>query len=162
MQWKVDRVNQWLALAAHLGVIGGIIFLAIEIRQSNRIAISANEVDVRNSYAELNRSIYTNRDFAELLAKCLLPDAKLTDAEAEMISAFVYTSLNIWQAIEISYNNGMLPKQTFDEVEEDIRGYVRYYPAMRSIWRQTIDDYPSSYGTGVYRMVDQALKEAGQ
>lgn len=34
----MERTNQWLTLAANLGVIAGLIFLAIELRQNTNIA----------------------------------------------------------------------------------------------------------------------------
>jgi len=38
----VDRLNQWLALAANVGVIAGIIFLVYEIRVNTDAVRSAN------------------------------------------------------------------------------------------------------------------------
>ena len=35
---KLIKINHWLTLAANLGVIAGLVFLAIEIRQNTNIA----------------------------------------------------------------------------------------------------------------------------
>ena len=47
-----DKVNKWLTLGANIGVLVGIMFLAVELRQNNDIA----RADVRNS---ITQSIYT-------------------------------------------------------------------------------------------------------
>ena len=33
----MDRLNQWLALIANMGVIGGVVFLAVEIQQTSDV-----------------------------------------------------------------------------------------------------------------------------
>ena len=43
-----DRLNQWLTLLANIGVIAGILFLAIELRQNNEL------LTVQASYAQFN------------------------------------------------------------------------------------------------------------
>lgn len=53
----IEKLNSWLTLVANLGVLVGIVFLAVEINQSNRQAQSAtnqargNEID--QSFREL-------------------------------------------------------------------------------------------------------------
>lgn len=32
---KLDKLNQWLTLAANLGVLVGILFVAVQLRQNN-------------------------------------------------------------------------------------------------------------------------------
>lgn len=49
---NTDSVNKWLTLAANIGVLAGIIFLSIEIRQTNRIANTqflANDLATRTT-----------------------------------------------------------------------------------------------------------------
>lgn len=38
---NLDNLNKWLTLVANIGVLAGIAFLAIELQQSNKIAISS-------------------------------------------------------------------------------------------------------------------------
>lgn len=37
---NVDQINRWLMLAANIGVIAGIVFLAVEIQQNNELMAS--------------------------------------------------------------------------------------------------------------------------
>ena len=156
------RLNFWFTLAANLGVIAGIVFLAFEIRQSNQIALVANETDIRKSYADHLEAVFTNRESADLLARAAQPDADFDDTEREMLSAYVFTFLNIWAAVEIGYDNGMLPRQTYDDVADDIYANIKYYPAMHSIFRNAMDDYPSGQDSDVYRMINEALDSANE
>jgi len=45
---NMDKVNQWLSLLGNLGVVAGIIFLAIELQNNTR----ATEAQTRNSMTE--------------------------------------------------------------------------------------------------------------
>ena len=99
----MDRANRWLTFGANIGVIVGILFLAVEIRQSNRIAIASTEIDVRNSFASSNRSLYSDSDFAELIVKISDVDAQLTPAEEWRVYQYVLEGVNTWLAIETAY-----------------------------------------------------------
>ena len=88
-------LNSWLTLTANVGVIAGIFFLALEIRQSNQIALVANETEIRKSYADHLQAVFTNKESAGLLARATQRDADFDDAEIEMLSAYVFTYLNI-------------------------------------------------------------------
>lgn len=153
-------LNSWLTLTANVGVIAGIFFLALEIRQSNQIALVANETEIRKSYADHLQAVFTNKESASLLARATQRDADFDDAEIEMLGAYVFTYLNIWAAVEIGYDNGMLPRLTYDDVEDDIHSHINYYPAMHSIFLGAMDDYPSGKDSDVYRMISEALDKA--
>jgi hypothetical protein len=153
------RLNNWLTLAANLGVIAGILFLAFEIRQSNRIALVANEMDIRQSYADVNQSLFTNRESSELLVRATRSDAEFDAVESGMLYSHVLMMLNLWISVEIGYNNGMLPRKTFDDMEDDIRSYAKYYPALHSVFQGLLNDYPSGRESEVYRIINDALSE---
>ena len=154
------RLNNWLTLAANLGVIAGIVFLAFEIRQSNRIALVANETEIRKSYSEFAKEVFANRDSAELLARAANPGAEFDDVEMEMLSAHVFTLLNTWMAVEIAYDNGMLPLQTYNDAEDDIRAFTKHYPAMRAVLQAAIVDYPSGGDSDIYRIINEAIADS--
>ena len=102
----------------------------------------------------------TNRDSAELLARATDPDAEFDDVELEMLSAHVFSLLNTWMAVEIAHDNGMLPLQTYNDAEDDIRAFTKNYPAMRSVLQAAIDDVPSGGDSDIYRIINEAIAEA--
>jgi hypothetical protein len=76
----LDKLNRWLTLAANLGVVAGIVFLAIEIgqnqvllEQSNRTLIRDQELAILSAtqqeveqFNSLRAQIYLNREMSEL------------------------------------------------------------------------------------------------
>jgi hypothetical protein len=53
--------SQLIATLANIGVIIGLIFLVLEIRQSNRIATATSEIEIRTMFSELNEALYARR-----------------------------------------------------------------------------------------------------
>ncbi len=72
----LDRTNRWLTLATNLGVIGGIVFLAIEIgqnqaslEQSNRMnLLNARTTDVQH-YNDFRTVVAQDKELSEIWTK---------------------------------------------------------------------------------------------
>ncbi len=156
---NAEQVNKWLTLLANIGVLVGIIFLVVEIRQSNRIAIATTEISVRGQWLLHNEYVLTNHAVAELLVKAADPDADFSAAEIEKLNAFLYINLNTWSATEIAYAQGMLPRATFELTLNDIREVLQAYPALHPLVQETIDAYPSVADSRVYTAMRQALED---
>ena len=72
---RID-LGQTVTILANVGVIAGIAFLALELRQANRIAVVTTELEIRNSFSSLNETFYADDIVAELLAKATNPNAE--------------------------------------------------------------------------------------
>jgi hypothetical protein len=131
----------------------GIVFLAVEVRQSNRIAIATTEISVRDQFRANNEMVLANDAIADLLVKAADANAEFSDAEIEKLYAYLFVFINAWKSIEIAYENGLLPRATFDVVLDDIRVVLDEYPALRPVARSWIDSYQSEADSKVYRAV---------
>ncbi len=154
-----DKLNKWLALVANLGVIAGIISLAIEIQQSNQIAIASNEIAIRQLYAAGTESVYENADMPGFLAKVGDPDAVLTDRERVLGIYYVSRLFNTWNAIERAYATGMVSVTTLSVAKDDIRVMVESYPALEYAFRDVVDGYPSYNNSEIHQTVSRLLNE---
>ena len=157
---KID-VGQTLGILANIGVIAGILFLAFEIQQSNRIAIASSEIGIRNSFLSMNESIYTNTDVAELLAKATDSNVEFSTVEEIKIYSFVLGLMNTWLSVEIAYANGLVPPETYGVIEDDARSFLAEYPATLPVWHQAIDDFPALAPTEVFKTLNRVLNEYG-
>ena len=137
----MEQLNKWLTLAANVGVLIGVIFLALEIRQANQIAISTNEIDVRNNYMEI-QSITMDPWVSAVLAKATQADATFSTEEEQTAYGYVYLWVSNWIAIEIAYRRGMVPESTFELAKRDAPGMISYYPLLVPYWKVAMVDYP--------------------
>lgn len=156
---NAEHVNKWLTLLANIGVLVGIIFLVVEIRQSNRIAVATTEISVREQWVSHNENVLTNHAVAELLVKAADPSAEFSAAEIEKLYAYLYASLNTWLATEIAYSQGMLTRATFELTLDDIRSVLQDYPALHPLVQEAIDAFPSVADSHVYTAMRQALED---
>lgn len=56
----MEKLNQWLTLAANLGVLIGVIFVVVELNQANRIAAYSAESTRRTQFLAMNTARIEN------------------------------------------------------------------------------------------------------
>lgn len=153
--------SQLVSTLANVGVIIGLVFLVLEIRQANRIATATTEIEIRSLFSQLNEAMYAVPEFDELLVKAQDSDAEFTPVERIRAMGYVLRLTNAWQAIEVAYGSDILPPDTFTVIEDDIRNVLALYPAFAPLFRQNIDDYPGQGSRQVYIILEKALDEQG-
>ncbi len=91
---NADKLNDWLGIAANLGVILGIVFLVIEINQSTRATAAAASDSVTSGYLELSLPIMTDKQVARTFALGLFQPEALADDEAVQFSMYLRHLVN--------------------------------------------------------------------
>jgi hypothetical protein len=120
---KFDKLNEWLSVAANIGVVIGIIFLALEIRFA-RDSINLQLLNASTGgYQSINEILLSNGGAAGALAKGLYNPNTLTDAEVVQFSMFLLMFQN---------NARNLRELWLDDqiAEEDFRYAVRQYASL--------------------------------
>ena len=116
---NTEKLNNWLSLAANIGVLAGIVFLAYELQQNTL----ATQLDVasnfQNSFTEIEMQIAGNSEFAELLLK-EREGANVSPADQLRLDVFYTNVLRQWQFVHFQYLS--------DALNEDIwRGQQAYF-----------------------------------
>ncbi len=108
---NLDRLNQWLILVANLGVLAGIIFLSVEIRQ-NTLAIKGTAIQTA---AALSREqmfvIMQNSELSRIAVETFASPSGLTPVDAFRASYMVRT---FWVGMQANYRQwalGILPEE---------------------------------------------------
>ncbi|MDJ0940469.1 MAG: hypothetical protein QNJ00_11970 [Woeseiaceae bacterium] len=91
---KREELNEWLGIAANLGVILGIVFLIIEIDQSTKATVAAASDNVTVGYLELSLPIMTDSETARVFALGLYQPGSLTDEEAVQFAMYLRQLVN--------------------------------------------------------------------
>jgi Zn-dependent M32 family carboxypeptidase len=121
----MDKLNQWLAVLANIGVVVGIIFLALEIRTNtatNRIAIqssfSANWVDI-------NGGIAHDRELAMIIEKARAGD-ELDDVEHRQFHHYVRQLSSQGALMRRLYREGLATADDVANAHQALRQYSQY------------------------------------
>jgi hypothetical protein len=153
--------SQIVATLANAGVIVGLFFLVMEIRQADMIATATAEIEIRGLFSEVNEAFCAVPEFDELLVKAQDTNAELTKAENLRAFGFALRLENARLAIEVAYENDLLPPDTYSVIEDDMRAVVMKFPALAPSFRQIVDDFPSQGSRPVFIIMDKVLKERG-
>ena len=130
-----DRLNRWLTLGANVGVLLGIAFLAIELRQNNEL-LAAQQRSVNYLGGVVGwEMVATDQFLSELLYKDF-NGQELTGVESLQLRAFwtrVHTSLQ-WAYFEV-------PDEEFQRTLPFSGRDYRNSPTNRQAWKNRLDYY---------------------
>ncbi len=114
---NTDKWNHWLTLAANLGVVAGLVFVALEIQTNTESNVIAIEQNYSTNWLTINSTIATNRDLAEVFEKGLAGE-ELDRAEDRQFRHLV--------AMFLTQSFHMLHLYDLDLITEDeVRGAFR-------------------------------------
>jgi hypothetical protein len=103
------KINDWLALIANIAVVGGIVFLAIEIRQNNELLRSeSRQALVANDVT----SLAANFQNADVFAK-MVSDEELSAEDQLRLSFMFAIDLRNREFEYFQYINGLLDEQSW-------------------------------------------------
>jgi hypothetical protein len=103
------KINDWLALIANVAVVGGIVFLAIEIQQNNELLRSeSRQTLVANDVTSLTVNLENADVFAKLVSE------KELSAEDQLRLSFMYMlDLRNREFEYFQFTNGLLDEETW-------------------------------------------------
>ena len=104
-----SKINDWLSLVANVAVVGGIIFLGIEVRQNNELLRSeSRQALIANDVTSLSANIEHPAPFARLVAGDSL------SAEDQLQLSFMFSlDLRNREFEYFQYTNGLLDEETW-------------------------------------------------
>ena len=104
----IERTNQWLTFIANVGVLAGIIFLAIELRHSSN-AISAQTQDsIADGFIQLSLATVSDPTVGENWVIGLHEPERLTNAGKIRFSMHMRALFNQYRRVHGLYRNGLL------------------------------------------------------
>ena len=155
------KLNDWMQVIGIFAIILSLMFVAYQIQQTNQIAIVSTEIEIRNNYAELNETMYSDRELSVLIEKAADPNYQPLPGEYTQLRSLAFRFMNIWLASEIAYKNDMLPEVSFHIVLDDIGFLLQTMPYLKQLFRELLDNYPSWENTEVAETIKIHLTTRG-
>ena len=113
---NIDSINKWLTLTANIGVLAGIIFLGLEIRQNSEALLAGSRQDL----LEADLVILDNlMDYPILYDPA--NNGNLTGDDAVRREVYFVTTMRIREFAWRQYNNGVLDEQTLRSYLEPLK-----------------------------------------
>ena len=121
--------NQWLTLIANFAVVGGLVFLALEVRHNTKVA----QTQIHTELMSLGHETHNWKlepQFAEVVVKANNDYASLTPAEQVQFNTYVFELLNLWEHAMGTHSRGLM-SDSYWEAWNDT-----FHPEMKSeAWR---------------------------
>ena len=136
------------------GVLAGIVFVAYEIRQSNRIALGTTAYELHRNWMDLNEIYVTSPDVVDLVIA--LNDENFVpkdDRQREQAEAYARRLLNHWFAIEEARDNGIASDAFYQIGAEDVRAVIKKRPGVVHVF-ETIS---AQYDLSQYEILEPLL-----
>ena len=85
---NIERLNSWLTLGANIGVFIGIVFLALEVRQTGDALHAQVSDSVADGFITLNMATISDPQVANVWLTGIYQPDSLTDTEAVQFSMY--------------------------------------------------------------------------
>ena len=110
----MNRLNEWLTLAANIGVIAGLVFLGLEIQQNTTQLRANTSYSINDALAKINAPRYLDADFADIWVRGLESLDNLDEVEKVRFESYAYDLVNLAVYVD------KLEKQDLSDVHLDV------------------------------------------
>ncbi len=137
---NLDSTNRWLTLVANIGVMAGIIFLALELRQNSLTTQLSAVGSLQGTFSEIELFIAGNPEFSELLDKGRM-GANTSAPEQLRLMVFYGTVLRHWQFIHLQYLSGVLDEDIWLGSREYMARIIGEDIGLFNRWQTSTDEF---------------------
>jgi len=152
MSWgqelKKFDLGQTVSILANLGVIAGIVFLGIELRQTNELMDEQQRFNRLSISTGTNTLIAGNRELAELRVSAMEDLSQLTAADRIQLNALEMRVLRNWEWTFRELPLSELPVNSWRRVSKR--------PSWREIWSERKGEFDPEFE----RWIDEAVVSA--
>ena len=149
-----EKLNRWLALGANVGVLVGIVFLAVEIRQNTDMT----RAQITQSRAEAAMSLADSSYNSEYI-----PDIWIKSQEGEPLTAAENFRFRVWLRASLrnqdnnfqQYKQGLLGDHIPELVSRVVRTTIASSPSGREYW----EGAKFGYSVEFIKYVDSVIAE---
>lgn len=149
--------------AGILALVGSLVFLAMEIKQSNKIAIASINYDIISDYNEYHRQVIADPAMAEFVSRMKIDDeAAFSPADEMRAHSFATHFINLWFVIQTAYNNGQVTDEALQGWVEDAQHTLRRFPRSVPYFKASIESVPSFHHFEMFQPIFEADEIASQ
>jgi len=143
------ELGQTITILANVGVIVGIVFLSIEINQSNRIATYEARSALTANSREIARTAWENSEVAEFMLKLTTPGQELTELDQHRADNLARTVISNAVEVVIATDSGFVPNDILPRYVDNQTVFLNRYPGLATYIRGAIEQNPGlQFATG--------------
>ena len=129
-----DRVNSWVAILANVGILAGLVLVAIELNQNTEQLSLELMWQVNERMMENNRA-HLGDNPTPIFVKSIVNPEELTYEEFHVAGAFVLNYLGVWEDRYFLYQAGLLSDEEWKHYIDDDISYTLGNRFAQELWR---------------------------
>ena len=141
---KNITLGQAISIVANLGVLAGLLLLAIELNQNNQLMRSAGVVTLQEKAMEWNARIAENYEIAEIISKAN-NNEPLNDIENIRLTSLTNILLGGFVMDYLQYETGLITEDYINGIIPRYRSAFRNRPYQAELWETVKYRYPETF-----------------
>lgn len=118
---QLGKIQDWLQIGGLLGVIGSLIFVGIQLKQTQEIALSNTYQNRTSVTVDMNTAVMTSPELLYGISKVYLNRVdELTMPEAVAVEWHVGTNLTVLENNHLQYESGFLSQEHWQRNIEEL------------------------------------------
>jgi hypothetical protein len=153
---KSSKIRDWLEIIGIFGVIASLIFVAMEMRQSQRIAVANINIQRADTTIQLLSDMAANPVLSSASVKSRSGDAAaLTESEAFAANMYHMAFNTRYADIYWQYVNGFVPESRWVAVRAAWKRHLKTEP----LYRAFTESEDSQFSDEVWQVIEEMLSE---
>ena len=153
MNW--EQIGALGQVAAAVGLIPSLIYLAIQVREQNRVNRRAS-LDLHSTQQiELIRTINESQEFGSIYLRGLRDFESLDPVSRLRFGAYLMRVFRYWDGIYFHYTDGAMPPAFWQSVSRQIRDVVAY-PGVQAWWASRKHWYTDEFNALIASVIEAA------
>jgi hypothetical protein len=150
------RLNDWLRVAGLFGVIASLVFVGLQMRQQQAIALSVASQARTETTIQAIQGQFTNPYYMSGMDKLEAGDSlSLTPSERRAVGALGLVVLFNFENVHYQYLNGFVAEARWVGTLETLRGVLMQQPPVAAAYRRN----PSAWRASFQVVIDSLLAE---
>ena len=159
----IMRWRQILEVVGVASVVGGLLLVAFEVRQANRIARAQVVMELSSGFNEINSARFIDADFARLVMLLANPESQaISELDESRITGLAYQIHNVMWAAQTAYDDDLLGREDLENYRNDLAGTYDSWPGIVPALIAIYETQPGKKDAYVFGPLAEWAAEAAQ
>jgi len=147
-----EKANQWLMLVANLGVLAGLVFVAIELNQNTKATVASASEQITNQSLDYFALGMDNQVIALARYKRSIGD-ELSGFEQNQLWWHQYYNFRGFENVYLQYQRGYLEQSEWDRYQRIIKFRLTTDESAKKMWEETQQAWTDEFIAEVERLL---------
>jgi hypothetical protein len=152
MNW--DAIGAGGEVLGAIAVIATLLYLGMQISQTNRIAKSSVARELQQKYSDVYTLIATNAEIRGLVTKLRNSNYIIeSEEEEEQLESFCLLLLGLWLSTGVANSQGQIEQNQYQVYCQDVEVKLSKWPGMRTQIETTLKKYPTTDAFEIFKPI---------